>query len=152
QLLSPRSERHPEGVPQTVVDNQFPGRVGVADPRAVREGEPRVRVRWVVERDEAQGGTGRTHRVTRRPPILGAERATLRDRVSARVPGRLGTRTATELPVIDAVEVRTVAATHVQGLVRAELVIADGMARELLAPIMNQHRLSEDRRTRLIDA
>ena len=74
-----------------------------------------------------------------RPDVLAAERAALVGGVVARVHRGRGAREgAAGLAVVGEVEARAVAAAHVQGAIGPERHGADRVARELLAPVVDQ--------------
>ena len=125
QLLRSGSEREPERVAQTSGDD--PALVGVVTRTQRIAGHrcPGVRV-------ESQYRAAQPGRITGSAQILRAERAALIGRVAARV---------SPLSVVDDLMVRAFARAEVQRAVRAEPQRAHRMARELLAPVVDQYVL-----------
>ena len=158
QFVGPRANRKAERVAQTVADD--PAGVEIAT-RNKRVCGPCV-ARGRVHADHRPVEDGR---LSRGPPeALAAEGAALRRRRRQRRPDAPGRVTAgilggddwegrpAELPVIGVVEVRAVSGTRVQRAVQPEVEVAHRVARELLAPVVDEDLLSRaragDRQTR----
>ena len=104
----------------------------------------RRRARW-----RCTTGRRRPRRPARhRLQVLAAQRAALGRRIAARVDGRRAAGAAAQLAVVGAVEARPVAAAHVERAVGPEGDRADRVARELLAPVVDQHLLGPGARRR----
>ncbi len=129
----------PEGISQALGDDAPGVRIGAEAERIAGEGGARVLV-------DANHGPVERDRVSRRAQILAPERTSLgrrrcqiRPRRPGRVPARVD-RVAVLAPVCE-VEARPVASAHVEGTVRAECELADGVTRVLLAPVLDEHLL-----------
>ena len=136
-LARPGPEREAERVAEPVRDDPPPALVGVPDGGIVRRGLARVRVQpqdRAVQRRRLSGGA---------PEALRAQRAALRARRGQPGPGGSGRIAArvVGLPEVGAVVGGTVARAHVEHPVGPELEGADGVARVLLADVLEQDGL-----------
>ncbi len=130
-LVRAGPDREPEGIAEAVRDQPALVRVG-------GEGEGVVRQPLARRRIEAEQGPVQAQWIAAGAEILRAQRAALRRRVAAHV------RRAAALAVVGECEARGVAGAHVQRAVGPERQRPHGVARVLLAPVLDQDVLAAD--------
>ncbi len=145
QLLGCAAERHPERIAQAARHD-----------RRRRRNRPRIeqrRHRFGIDPQHLAVEPGRERRCRDgRIDYLRAQRAALRGRRRERC-GRIGriTERVAGVAVVDGCERRAVAAADIEETVRAPLQVADAVARELIAPVLDQRRLRHHHARHRID-
>ena len=138
-LVRAGADRDPEGVAQPGGDDAAAVRVAAREVRVSGEPRPGHRV-------DADHGAVEARRVARRVGVLRPQRAALGARGRHRPARRVSARVVGRLAVVGVHEARPVARAGIERPVGPELDVADRMARELLAPVVDQDLLAADHR------
>ncbi len=124
-------DREPERIPKPVRHDASRAIVRIAEQRVVWERRARVRI-------DANNGAAERHQVAGGSHILTAERTTLIRRIPRRKRIRCGRG---RRPVVHVVEAGSITSAGVQRAVSPKSEAANGVTRELLPPVLDEHLL-----------